>query len=396
MIHAQLVDLVARIATSLKPQNAVPAGLLNGTCGLALFHAYHFQWSQDERDVHRLNEILHVTAAALGSGTLGASHCGGLAGIAWCLQHLRRHDFVDDDIHDVFSHLEPVLAAEMDRALAASEHDFLHQGLGIVLYFLEQLPDPSAQAQLERAVVRLEATAMRDGELVRWRDHFTSETRGELATTPRFNLGLAHGTPAILAILAKLHRHGIAPERIAPLLRGTVRWLSATRYDGDRTALYPTIVDDHHRALRTDDSRLGWCYGDLGVAVALLHAGTALGDPTILAEARDILHHTLARRTPTNGMVADAGLCHGSVGIAHIYRRAYALTGDEALLVGVDRWLDHTIELANGAIGFASKQANAYVECDDLLQGLAGIGLGLLAAIDRDTEPNWDRCMLFS
>jgi len=46
--------------------------------------------------------------------------------------------------------------------------------------------------------------------------------------------------------------------------------------------------------------------------------------------------------------------------------------------------------------GLRAKLADAYVESDELLQGRIGIGLGLLAAVDRETAPAWDRCLLLS
>jgi hypothetical protein len=37
-----------------------------------------------------------------------------------------------------------------------------------------------------------------------------------------------------------------------------------------------------------------------------------------------------------------------------------------------------------------------FVACDDLLQGSAGVGLAMIAALDRETAPTWDRCLLLS
>ena len=93
----------------------------------------------------------------------------------------------------------------------------------------------------------------------------------------------------------------------------------------------------------------------------------------------------------------DASLCHGSMGVSHMYRRAYLATGEPAYHQAAQRWLDHALDLRSaGPAGFACWRRDGYIDCFDLLQGIAGIGLGLLAAIDVATPPAWDRCLLLS
>jgi lantibiotic modifying enzyme len=296
----------------------------------------------------------------------------------------------------VFGQVDETLGESMNDALADGRHDFLHEGLGIALYFLEKLPDPAARAQLERALSRLEATANGDERALRWQDRFTR--RGREALGPCYNLGLAHGTPAIVSILAMYLQHGLATSRVETLLRGATRWLRSARNPPDSSSLYPIMVDADNQALGPVQSRLGWCYGDLAVAVALLNAGTALRDHTCVDEACAVLEHTLTHRTAENGAIEDASLCHGSMGVSHIYRRAYLATDDVVFRHGADRWLARTLELgagSEGAAGFRFRERDAYVDRFDLLQGITGIGLGLLAALDR-AVPRWDRCLLLS
>jgi lantibiotic modifying enzyme len=370
-----------------------PRGLLNGQCGAALFHAYAYRWTQDDAQLESLQRVIERSLAALEIERPSPSHCGGLAGIAWCLQHLIHEGFIEaDEPGDVFTQVDPLLAAAMTDGLARGQHDFLHEGLGIALYFLDKLPDPAARAHLERAVASLEATAVRERDALRWQDRFTREGTSE----PSYNLGLAHGTPGIMVVLARCHELGVLPARVAPLLRGAASWLRATRNPPGTGARYPIRVDAADRALGPVTSRLGWCYGDLGVAIALQRTGSALGDRDCLDEAGAIFAHTASQRTVANGAIDDASLCHGSMGVSHIFRRAYQATGNADLEAAAERWLAHTLALGASEVGFQAKLANRYVDSYDLLQGLTGIGLGLLAAVDRETAPDWDRCLLLS
>lgn len=391
------IDVALREFTRREPR----PGLLNGYGGAALFHAYHFLWTRDERHLDQAHQVIGRTLDAVAAEHPGPSFCSGLAGIAWSLQHLVRIGLVEpDDSAEVFAQVDDLLAPAMDAALAGGRHDFLHEGLGIALYFVERLPDPAARVQLERAVARLEATAVGDGRGgLRWLDRFTRRGR-EAGGAPCYNLGLAHGVPAIIAVLALLHDHGVARAQTAPLLRGATRWLRATRLPETARAasLFPILVDADDRPLGPTQSRLGWCYGDLAVATALGRAGAALDDRDLVDEAHRILRHTCAHRTADNGAIEDASLCHGSMGVSHMLRRA-ARDGDAELRDGADRWLDHTLSLGagpGGSAGFQCWREDHFVDCFDLLQGITGIGLGLLAAVDRDTPPAWDRCLLLS
>lgn len=391
------IDVALRDATEREPR----PGLLTGYGGAALFHAYGFLWTRDERHLDQVHRVIARTLDALAGEHPGPSFSSGLAGIAWSLQHLVRIGLLEpDDSADVFAQVDDLLAQAMDAALAEGRHDFLHEGLGIALYFVERLPDPAALVQLERAAARLASTAADDGRGgLRWRDRFTR--RGRDGGAACYNLGLAHGVPAIIALLALIHDHGVARARIAPLLRGATRWLRVTRLPGTTGAasLFPILVDADHRPVGPARSRLGWCYGDLAVATALGRAGAALGDRDLVDEAREILRHTCAHRTAENGAIEDASLCHGSMGVSHILRRA-ARDGDHAELgAGADRWLDHTLSLGAGpghSAGFRFWREDHFIDCFDLLQGITGIGLGLLAAVDRETPPAWDRCLLLS
>jgi hypothetical protein len=113
----------------------------------------------------------------------------------------------------------------------------------------------------------------------------------------------------------------------------------------------------------------------------------------------------IARRAATrDGQecgVVDACFCHGSSGLAHIFNRLYHATHDEIFAAASRYWIDRTLQFrspgdsaagylfksvdSNGNIGFRPRYG--------VLEGIAGIGLGLLAAIST-VEPCWDRIFL--
>jgi lantibiotic modifying enzyme len=294
--------------------------------------------------------------------------------------------------------VDEVLGTAMVNALREGRYDFLHEGLGIALYFLERVAHPQAKEYLEAVVSALGSTAIKTSHGIAWQDHLTGladRPPGEIS----FNMGLAHGAPAIISILGMIHREGIATAQTNDLIRKGISWILATENcpEEELTALYPVLVDAERQPLTGKQSRLGWCYGDLGIATLLLNAGTWLQDSTYQEKALQIFHHTLEHRHINNSHVHDACLCHGSAGIAHIYRRAWRQTKDPVLLTGATHWLQHTLQMnthKEGPGGFRFFGKDAYENSYGILEGVAGIGLSLIASIDQDTDPTWDRCIL--
>jgi lantibiotic modifying enzyme len=374
-------------------------GLLGGYTGAALFFAYYYQLTGKKKYLQKVHQLLERSVQDIAGTVLPFSHCSGIAGMVWNIQHFTKAGFVSEDgMEDIFEDVDEVLGPAMLEALQQGRHDFLHEGLGIALYFLERAAHPQAKEYLEAVVSILESTAIKTPHGIAWQDHLTGladRPAGEVS----FNMGLAHGAPAIISILGMIHHKGIAVAQTNDLIRKGISWILAAENSPEEglTALYPVLVDAGLQPLTGKQSRLGWCYGDLGIASLLLNAGTWLQDKTYQEKALQIFHHTLDHRHIKNSHVHDACLCHGSAGIAHIYRRAWLQTKDPVLLTGATHWLQQTLLMNThneGPGGFRFYGKDTYENSYGILEGVAGIGLSLIAAIDQDTDPAWDRCIL--
>jgi lantibiotic biosynthesis protein len=370
-------------------------GLLGGYTGCALFYAYYYHLTGKKKHLKKVHSLLLKSIEALSEVALLPSHCNGISGIVWCIQHLIQAGFASDEgMEDVFTEADELLGITMGQEIQENRSDFLHEGLGIALYFLEkEQPSP----YLNTLVKQLEAAAYKDEKGIRWIDHISPAQIGKHGE-PAFNLGLAHGTPSMISILGMIHHKGI---NTAPLLEKSTNWLLATKNEPEEGifSLYPTLVDVRNNALTGKHSRIGWCYGDLSIAVTLLNVGICLQNDFYKEEARKIFDYTLQYRNNENGIVRDACLCHGSAGIAHIYRRAYLSLGDPHLLLAAEHWLQQTLQMKtwkDGAAGFKFYSEGKYENNYGILEGIAGIGLTLIAALDPDTLPAWDRCLLLS
>jgi lantibiotic modifying enzyme len=375
-------------------------GLLTGTCGAALFYAYYYRLSRQEEYLAKMYAVIEDILNTLGSEQLPYSHCSGLSGIGWCLQHLVKNRFIEqEETEDIFEEVDDVLAGLMEDQLKTGRYDFLHEALGVGLYFVERLRHPKARLHLEYLVSVLEESMSVLPSGISWQDNFTNKRSA--TTQPAFNLGLAHGVPAILSVLALIYEGGIARNKILPMLEKGVNWLLASKNQVNETckSLYPVIVNGDNSPIGEKQSRLGWCYGDLGIGIMLINVGRILNNEQYQQEAYAIFEHTSKYRNRENGDIYDACLCHGTMGVSHIFRRAFLATGDPALLQATQLWLHETIQMAtweDGLAGFKYRTPTSYENNYDLLEGITGIGLGLITALDATVDPGWDRCLLLS
>src|SRR5262249_58816684 len=105
---------------------------------------------------------------------------------------------------------------------------------------------------------------------------------------------------------------------------------------------------------QSDNSRLTWCYGDLGILSVLFQVSRRTGREDLRGFARDLLDHCLARPPEDYGVV-DAPLCHGAAGVAHIFNRLYQAENDPRCREAALRWFDRALSMrqpASGAGGF--------------------------------------------
>lgn len=145
-------------------------------------------------------------------------------------------------------------------------------------------------------------------------------------------------------------------------------------------------------------ARLAWCYGDPGIAAALLYAARCVGNARWEAAALDLARVAARRRLP-GSEVADAGLCHGSVELGHLFHRIHQATGDETCGEAARYWFRHALawrpagDWATGFPAWLTADPGHFQELSGFLMGASGVGLALLAATQTVT-PSWDRTLL--
>jgi hypothetical protein len=384
------------LATSLIPPSLVELA----DNGPAVLYCYLAECSAGDSHLSAFRACLHAaTLDTTPEGPIPACLYGGLAGLGWTVLRLQQAFGIDGET--VAGEVDEALAEYLGQSPWTDPYDLISGLVGLGVYALERLPRPLARTCLERIVHHLTETAQRRPNGGTWwtRPEWIAPTFRADCPDGYYNLGLAHGVPGVIGLLGGIVAAEIDLPRSRPLLESAVQWLLAQdRADGKG---FPAWLEAR-TGLADRPSRLAWCYGDAGVAAALLCAARAVGE-TCWEEAALRIARRGARRPAQDCGVVDTGLCHGAAGLGHLFNRMYQTTGDAELAVAAKFWFGQVFALRQpdkAIAGFPAWDVDpihreTWVASARFLEGAAGVGLALLAAISP-VEPTWDRLLLIS
>jgi hypothetical protein len=412
LLEGPLADRASRIlreiAVALPDAPSIARGsiatLASGLAGQALFYAYLALSTEDEAAADRAADLLEQAADELAGTPMPPNLYAGFPGVAWTIEHLQGRLFATEDgeeADDPVLEIDEALLGPLTRSPWVGEYDLIGGLAGLGVYALERLPRPTAVTLLERVVERLAELAEELEDGVAW---FTPperlpEWQREIHTRGLYNLGVAHGLPGVLPVLAGACAAGVAVERARPLLDDAVRWLLSRRLEPGSSSCFGGSYAPWEPSSPT---RLAWCYGDPGIAATLLVAARAVGEPEWERQALDIALAAAARDTATTH-VQDAGLCHGAAGLGHLFNRMFQTTGEERLAQAARFWFERTLDFqvpGEEVAGFRAWEVDPdghpfWRPDPGFLEGAAGVGLALLGALSN-VEPAWDRVLLTS
>lgn len=381
------------------------ASLAAGSAGQALFYTYlakHYEAAGDEQTAARHAEtalgLLDQAFEGVASAPMSESLYAGFPGVAWVAAHLSGRLFSDEE--DGNAEVDGALLPSLLHSPWRGEYDLMHGLAGLGVYALERLPAPSGVQCLEAIVDRLAERAQTEAEGLTWFSPPETVPEYQRETYPQglYNLGASHGAPGVMAFLGGVLGAGVAVPKARRLLAGVTSWVLARRASGEHGWYFPHFF---YPGIEDRGSRIAWCYGDPGVASSLLVAARGAGDPELEKVALEVGLAAAARRNEAG--VRDAGLCHGAGGVGHLFQRLYQLTGEVAFADAARFWLERALALREPGLGFGGFRAwssdlegrQDWRDDAGFLEGAAGIGLALLAAVSP-VDPEWDRAFLLS
>jgi lantibiotic modifying enzyme len=399
LLRERALDSVRSIVSALDHDSRRPATHL---AEQALLHAYLGFAQCGDNHFDRSGQLLEQAIDGLATAPLRPTLYGGFVGIAWVVEHLQNHPLTASETEtteemDPNEQVDEVLREHLNNSPWRETYDLISGLVGIGVYASERMPRPVARDCLAAVVDRLEDLARpMDGGVAWWTppEQLTPEARRE-DPAGHANLGVAHGVPGAIAVLARAYADGVSTEKASSLLARAVPWLLAQKLAGSESYFGYNALSRQ----QTRPARSGWCYGDPGIAAALLCAARWTGDGKLEQQAREIALGSV-RRPHQHAGVVDAPLCHGATGLAHLYNRIYQGTGDETFLEGARSWFLRALEMQRAGKGMGGYSAyrpheGGWVDDPSFLSGATGVALALLAAA-TPVEPSWDRLLLAS
>ena len=395
---ARAEQLILTIAeqTSVADFEHEPTGVASGSLGSALLLAYVAKaWpsaNSHRRAALSLRDSLNTPQHARLLTDPGLFT--GFPGLMWLVAHLPW--LTGDDTKQVLEQAEravlSALAEPWQRSFCYAE------GLiGLGVFLLERPESEQNNLALGRIVQHLRSLSQQIGAGVSWLRSRESFPYGARPATDVYDLGVPRGVAGAIAFLARATLRPSLRAISEPLLRSAVSWFEQQQSAAHAWGRYGAHFAPGDAA--PPATRLGWCYGDLGISLVLLGAARALGD--VQLEQRAIELAALSSlRSGVDTEIEDAGFCHGAAGAGHLYARLYAATGDQRFMRVAQRWFDVALAMHPGDDGQFSAFYSSAESLEfqrrarpGLLMGNAGIALCFLSAC-RAVAPDWDRYFL--
>jgi lantibiotic modifying enzyme len=390
--HPKITHLIKALAKRLTEKSVLEQGIgfASGTPGISVFLTNYQKIIENSQDcTDAINAGWQVVFQVIEDHQVAPSLYSGLSGIAWTVDYLQNNsgEPFEDYNEELDQHFDQLLSTPVWKG----EYELISGLCGIGLYGLCRCDIDSGKKIAEKVIHHLIKRKCTDANGTYWATDADSVYGHTEENTEEINLGLAHGTTGVIALLSMAVKKQVLLTQTAPLLQSACDWLLAQKNDDPAQGYFS------YNSLKQCQSRLGWCYGDLSNAYVLYKASLVLQNKVLADTALSIAIATCERKKDQSGMV-DASICHGSAGIMLMYLRLSFYSGDETLKVAAQYWLAQTLELADSAEGLSGfnyyRSRNKAAEEDlGFLEGFAGIGLALLASI-QTTEPDWDEVLM--
>lgn len=380
----EILDFIQKFENISKSRNANHLGLFSGLTSLIIVLLDCHTKNPSLVGKEKIKEYFLYTFDILeNNNILMSSYCDGLAGYGFFLMKLKRINFFLEDcdkeilnqIDDLLTQIDEILEDQIDDFFAQDNYDILHGVIGLGIYFLEReklnLVYKIVDFLIERSTTK--------ENLVYWKKYDKYKTYSTV-----IDMGNAHGNSSILYFLTKILIITPENDKLKKLIIGNVNfYLKNKQIIGSSISTYfPTlikVIDFESNIHKPENSRLAWCYGDLGALYTLLLVSSHISQKQMYSDVVNMLEIVANRRLETENFEIDAGFCHGSSGIAIIFDKIYKHTGMNVFLETSKYWiretLKHKLEESNSKL--SARYDFPIVDTNEqnisLLEGLTGI-----------------------
>lgn len=322
-----------------------------------------------------------------------ATYCNGIAGIGWLLLYLEQKGIIDIDSDNFFIDIDMFLEKEMNHMFTENNFDILHGYLGIGLYFLKK----GENNQVEKIIEKLYDSSHCYKNEILWESTDISSDKKKY-----YDFGLAHGNASILYFLTKSHQKGVQKKKCRYLINGLIKFfLNNLQSPSTMVSFFPNkvITNSYKSPEQQQHSRLGWCYGDLGILNTLYLCADHLKLNSLKEKITSLLLQTTERKNPYSTLLDNPFFCHGTAGSAYIYLSLYLKTQKKQFLLSSEHLIKATLDFLQNKK--TTTQVDFFREkmpTTDFLNGLPGVMLVLDSYLctQNQTQVDWDEMSFIS
>ncbi|KYH04460.1 hypothetical protein A1704_17345 [Chryseobacterium cucumeris] len=395
-LHLKLKEINHVIKEEVSKENNV--GILDGLSGIALFQFYYSKYLESENIYEDALITLQKCFEKINDGYSLPTFCSGIAGFGWTIDHLVENNFIELDNDELLSGFDEYIHNVMVFSLNKKNFDFLHGGIGYALYFINRYRNTSLEslklsykAKIYEFISLLESFADKTSNQYKWE----KVSNGEKV----YDLSLSHGMSSIIGILNKLYELPEFRDRVRDILVGTINFIVELHYLENKLSLYASTISVVNNK-NQDNSRLAWCYGDLGIATVLLQSSYLLKSESLRKKVIYILEFSSKRKNLEENSVFDLGICHGTMGISHIFKNICHKLNTNTFQDTSKYWLNKGLELSiydDNYLGVKKwdPSIKSFIPDLSLLEGAAGVGLVIINSL-APLNTKWDECLMLN
>lgn len=398
-VRPEAVTILNRIFEEVNEHKLNHPSLLGGDAGIELYKVLYNKYfaSKKKMDLKPKENVQNFIEDSITN--INSTFCHGEAGRNCFFYYLNKRKILSKSDIEFLCDNDDELKKESLNFLEQSNYDFLHGAIGIAHYFLYSKGKKTLDSEYFNIFFNKLSLLFSKSEFGNIPPFYDFEPTTQAITPDKVCLGLAHGIPSILKCCIQCYKLGIAQVKAKELAEITIEFILKyqNRIENSRLSYFPSFVV--YNSNSEAKSRLGWCYGDLGIAFILYQSGIIFSNKKLSDFSLRVFEFNSNRRTMEDTSVTDAGLCHGSAGVAHIFNRMYFYTKHKKFYTAKEYWIRETLKHSkfNDTIsGYKvyDYQSNTYIQDSSILTGVAGIGLSLISYLTNDFS--WDFCLMLN
>lgn len=336
-------------------------GLYDGKCGICVFLAEYYKYTNDENVKALLNCFIDKVLNEFKDNVENYTYSTGIAGFMATTDYINSLYPDSVDIGRYKAKLQKYVGVNTLKSLSQGDFDFMSGALGPILYTGNEEMNVAAIEYLNNSKI------------------ISSDGYCWCNAINECDLGLSHGMASIIVYLSQRNQY----DKYC-LLEKAVQYVIASKNKENSGSLYPmhSIIGNNNVRQK---SRLAWCYGDLGIIIALEQANEILKDSKLSNIIRESIEYEAHRLALKDNGVLNMYFCHGSSGIAQTFLHLHKKSKVQICYKAYEYWIMQTVEFIKDGCYDKTNLA--------LLDGIIGSALVLLGFISQG-ENKWEKLLM--